>query len=168
MSLKADLADWDMKSADVIAAIYQRYCDDAEFQAQVVAMAVGVFERGATWLLKRDLEARKTPLATELAERIFASTAKTQHWEAKLHILQIMMWLPLSPKHLPAALDFVRSCLTSDRKFLRAWAYSGFYEIARQYPDYQVEAKRLFLHALEYETAGSVLARVRKVAGQGF
>ncbi len=168
MSLETDLANWDMKSTNVIAGMYQQYCDDPEFQSRIVELAAGEFERGATWLLKRDLEVRKTLLATELADKIFTKASKTRHWEAKLHILQIMAWMPVSPTHLPAALDFVRGCMTSDRKFLRAWAYSGFYEIARQYPDYQVEAKQLFLHALDHEAAGSVLARVRRVAAQGF
>ncbi len=61
----------------------------------------------------------------------------------------------------------MRKCLEDDNKFVRAWAYNGFYELAKQYPEYRTEAGQLFEMALRDEAA-SVKARVRNVMKQGF
>ena len=62
---------------------------------------------------------------------------------------------------------FLRECLVNDTKFVRAWAYSGLYELAFQYPEYKEEAKQLFEMAMRDEPA-SVKSRIRKVMKEGF
>ena len=47
-------------------------------------------------------------------------------------------------------------------KFVRAWAYNGFYLLAVQHGEYEAEARQLLTMALRDEPA-SVKARVRNV-----
>ena len=89
-------------------------------------------------------------------------------WESKLHLLQCMAYLPVPKSQLPSVESFIRTNLTSDNKFVRAWAYSGFYQLARQVPTLQAEASALFHHALDTETAGSVRSRINRVIKLGF
>lgn len=62
---------------------------------------------------------------------------------------------------------FLRNCLISDNKFVRAWAYNGFYELALQYPAYKTEVKK-FLDMAMKDEAASVKARVRNILKRGF
>ncbi len=62
---------------------------------------------------------------------------------------------------------FLRQCLTDGNKFVRAWAYNGFYEISVQYPEYKKETKLFFEMAMRDE-APSVKARIRNIMKKGF
>ncbi|MEW8322573.1 MAG: hypothetical protein AB2606_07985 [Candidatus Thiodiazotropha taylori] len=62
---------------------------------------------------------------------------------------------------------FLRECLTSSNKFVRAWSYNGFYELAIQHPQYQQETKVFFEMAMR-DKAPSVKARIRNIMKRGF
>jgi hypothetical protein len=62
---------------------------------------------------------------------------------------------------------FVRIKLSDPNKFVRAWAYKGFYELAKAFPEYQTEASQFFEMAMRDEPA-SVKTRVGKILKQGF
>ena len=57
--------------------------------------------------------------------------------------------------------------MVENNKLVRAWAYNGFYEISRQYPEYKEETKKLFAMAMKDE-APSVKARIRNIMRTGF
>ena len=87
---------------------------------------------------------------------------KLEHWEARLHILQCMPYLPITKPEKKQVALFLRCCLTDHNKFVRAWAYSGFYELSIQYPEFRKEAMQFFDMA-EKDEAPSVKARIRNV-----
>ena len=62
---------------------------------------------------------------------------------------------------------FLRNCLVDNNKFVRAWAYNGFYELAVQYPEYEKETKQFFEMAMRDE-APSVKSRIRNIMKKGF
>jgi len=164
MSLQKEIAEWDNRSADTIAATYARYVCDEEFFVQVVKLMGEVsLQRATTWLIKHHLEKTTVLPKTNLAEEIYGHVDALVHWETKLHILQIMSYLPVPEKRLPKVEEFVGECLVSERKFVRAWAYSGFYQLAAQYPQFRLEQVKLFEFAAENETAGSVKSRIRQL-----
>jgi len=166
MSLRQEIAEWDNKSADAIADIYARYGGGEGFFAQVVKLMGEVpLQRGTTWLLKRDLEKSEDLPPEKLVDTVYGHVDRLEHWETKLHILQIMSHLPVPENQLAKVEVFVRECLTSEKKFVRAWAYSGFYQLAAQYPKFRKEQKALFEYAIENETAGSVISRIRRLVG---
>jgi len=55
-----------------------------------------------------------------------------------------------------------------EAKFVRAWAYGGFRELAAQHPKYQPEVSRTLEGALATETAASVLVQIRRARKRGF
>ena len=173
MTLKSEIASWNKRSHDEIEDIYQRFGESKDFSLQLAEM-IGdpELQLGATWLLKHHLEQLKFKVGQKVepkvADLIFESIHGFCHWESRLHILQIMDHLPIAKDKLKAVEYFVRECLVAENKFVRAWGFTGFCQIAEQYPDYKLEAKQLLQYALENETAGSVKARVRAELKKNF
>jgi hypothetical protein len=169
MSLRDEIASWDEKDAVAIGNVYHRYSSDDSFLADVVSLLPEPpLQRGATWLLKHHFEVDGGEIDSNLAQQIYGEVTGLQHWESRLHVLQCMQYLPIPKRNLKTVERFVRDGLVDEIKFVRAWAYNGFGELARQYPKYRDEAQRLCENALLHETAGSVKARVRRVLKQGF
>ena len=83
------------------------------------------------------------------------------------HILQCLPYLAIPKKDKDKVQRFLRKCLVEDNKFLRAWAYNGFYELAVQYPEHVEETKQFFEMAMRDE-APSVKARIRNMMKKGF
>lgn len=167
MTVEQDIARWDGKSADAIRQIYDRHASSSSFVPDILElMQQESLQNGATWLLKRHVENTGCPDPSAVAV-IYAALPLLAHWETKLHILQVIPSLPIPEAHRPAVETFLRECLVSDAKFVRAWAYGGFYELAARHPQYQEEAGQIFEVAMGEEPA-SVRARVRKVMSKGF
>ena len=89
-------------------------------------------------------------------------------WDGQLHILQIMSRLPIAASQQKEVENFLLKSITSNVKFVRAWAYDGFYQLACQHPEYRPQAEILFNDAIENDAAPSVIARVRNIWNQGF
>ncbi len=167
-TLRGEIAAWDQKSSADIGAIYDRFCRDSGFAQSLIDMLdQPPLQRGATWLLKHHLEAGAA-LSPDMADLIYRQADRMSNWESTLHLLQSMAFLPVPAARLAQTQAFVRRNLNSDNKFVRAWAYDGFYRLARQFPALQAEASALFHAALDTETAASVLVRIRKLAEAGF
>ena len=90
-----------------------------------------------------------------------------EHWESRLHVLQSIPYMPIPGTHKKKVETFLRECLVDDVKFVKAWAYSGFYELAVQYPEYQDEAEQFFEMAMRDQPA-SVRSRIRNIMKKGF
>lgn len=167
MSLKQEIASWDGKSSSDIDAIYTRHCDDEYFDSKIIEFSrKAVLQKGATWLLKRHLEDGQKLEANKSAA-LFKLLPKLEHWESRLHILQCLPYMQISKAAKENVEIFLRSCLMGDNKFERAWAYSGFYELSLQYPEYKEETKQFFEMAMRDE-APSVKARIRNIQKKGF
>jgi hypothetical protein len=98
---------------------------------------------------------------------LFKLLPKLERWESKLHILQCLPYIQISSAAKENVEVFLRRCLIDDNKFVRAWAYNGFYEISLQYPEYKEETKQFFEMAMRDE-APSVKARIRNIMTKGF
>lgn len=163
-----EIRAWDGRSAAAIRGVFDRYGGEAWFlDALIGGMADEGLERGATWLLKHALEGG-SELTKGQVEGVYRCAEGLGHWEAKLHVLQSMGWMPVGGRQAKRVARFVEGCLGHERPFVRAWAYSGFHCLARWQPRYREEALALLEDALEAERAASVLARVRKLVKAGF
>ena len=163
VSINQEIANWDGKSSSDIGAIFARRCDDKGFVSQLIASAQNAdLQPGATWLLKRHLEDGRRLRKSEVA-KLFKLLPQLEHWESKLHVLQSIPYLSISKTDKKRVEKFLRECLLHTNKFVRAWAYNGFYEISLQYPEYEEEAKTFFEMAMRDE-APSVKARIRNIA----
>ncbi len=169
MTLQTDIATWNVKSATDIRAIYNRYAHTSRFCHTLINLCQHPdLERGSTWLLKHHCEQTKKPLTTKLAENLYTAAPKLQSWAARLHILQSMQHVPVPASRTRQAVRFLDACLASENKLVRAWAYSGYYELALTHPRFRTEASELLDDARNTETAPSILARVRLLRKAGF
>ena len=162
MSLTRQLAGWDGKSSEDITKIYQSHSNEAGFIDEICNCLTDTnLQTAATWLIKHALEQNCT-LTSEQQRLILTQVSSASNWHSQLHLLQSLSYL-IIPEDLKCALErFIRHCLTSDNKFLRAWAYSGLYYLALQYPEYKTEVNAFFELALTDE-APSVKARIRQL-----
>lgn len=166
MGVEHDLKAWNGKSADDIREIYQQHRDAPGFEAEILELLRhGKLQAGATWLLKRHV-VQAGGMAVDHAEMLYRSLDGLQDWEAKLHVLQCMAYVPVPESSKRDVRTFLLRGTENDRTFVRAWSYSGLHELAAQYPEYREETRRLLARAVQCESP-SVKARIRKVAGEG-
>lgn len=169
MSLDDELAKWDGKSKDFISDVFDRHHDKPGFLTSLASMFDDPkLQSGATWLLKHHFDQGGEPLDENLVVTVYKMTPILVQWDAKLHVLQCITQMPIPDSEMRTVEAFIRHCLTDDAKFVRAWAYSGFCELARRFPQFQAEATHVLNQALSCETAGSVLSRVRRELKRGF
>ncbi len=167
MSIKQKIEAWDGKSANDVVEIYEHYHGKPDFVDSIVKLIKDAStQKGATWLLKKWLESGKTIKSGDVGE-VYAALQTLKDWESKLHILQSMPFMPVEKNERENVESFLRVTLTDSNKFVRAWSYNGFYELALQYPEYINEAEQFFEMALRDEAA-SVKARVRNIMKKGF
>lgn len=167
MNIKQKMASWDGKSAAKIKSIYDIHKADDKFLDTIIdCLFVDNYEKGATWLLKAWLEAGNY-IAPQQITHIYSSLEQLKYWEAKLHILQSIPFMPISNAESNKVHSFLRLTLTDQNKFVRAWSYNGFYELSRQHARYKSETNHFFEMAIRDE-AQSVKARIRNIIKNGF
>jgi len=115
----------------------------------------------ATWLLKR-LAEKKSQFTTQQIATIFDSLTDLAHWEARLHICQMLQHVRIPKGSEKKVAWFLERTLSEENRFLRAWAYNGFYELAKQHPQYCDYAMEQ-LDRGEAEKSAAVRARIRNI-----
>ncbi len=115
----------------------------------------------ATWLLKRLAES-KTQFNPKQLAAILDSLSEFTHWEAKLHVCQMLPHVIIPKASERKVVWFLEMSLSETNKFLRAWAYNGFYELAKQHPEYFAYAMEQ-LDRGEAEKSAAVKARIRNI-----
>jgi len=167
MGIEQALEEWDGKSADDIRAIYEFYLKEPDFIDSIVNLTKNqLSQKGSTWLLKAWLE-EGNRLEDSKIKEIYNLLDKLCHWETKLHILQSIPFMPIENQEKKYVDRFLRITLIDTNKFVRAWSYNGFYELARQHPEYISEAKQFFEMAMRDE-APSIKARIRNIMKKDF
>ena len=167
MSIEQEIISWDGKSSSDLGAIYSRYKDNNAFVPQIVELSKQeALQKGATWLLKHYLENGGVIDANQVS-KMYKLLPNLNHWETKLHMLQCIPYMRIAKAEKMDVETFLRKCLADSNKFVRAWAYNGFYEISSQYPEYKNETMQFFEMAMRDE-APSVKARIRNLLKKGF
>ena len=167
MCIERKIAKWDGKSAGYIKAVYASHKEDNHFPIKILSMLEHApLELGATWLLKAWLESGNR-LDSKQVKKVYRSLSNFEHWGARLHVLQSMPFMPIGRPECEKVYNFLKNNLSDTNKFVRAWTYNGFYELARQYPEYVDKTKKYFELAMKDEAA-SVKARIRNLLKKGF
>ena len=162
MTLEQEIDCCDGKSSSDIGGIYDRHKDHHGFTAKLIELSQKAeHQTAATWLLKRHLESDGKLAANEI-KKLFKTLPTLESWESKLHVLQCIPFMPIGRSQKKGVEAFLRLCLSDSNKFVRAWAYNGFYELACQHSEYKEEAKLFFKMAMKDE-APSVKARIRNI-----
>ncbi|HJT65559.1 MAG TPA: hypothetical protein VJ749_03845 [Pyrinomonadaceae bacterium] len=117
--------------------------------------------RQVTALLKR-LAENGTHFTSEQRRAIFDSLAEIKDWESKLHLCQMLQHVQIPKASQANVAWFLERCLSEPNKFLRAWAYHGFYELAKQHRAYRQLALD-HLDRAEREQSAAVKPRIRNI-----
>ena len=118
-------------------------------------------QSAASWLLRRYSQAGAT-LSPKQTERLLSVLTRDCHWEARLHVLQMMGDLALPLACVKKLWRALAEQTKDNNKFIRAWSCYGLAVIADQHPLYQERALTL-LAAGEQNEAASVRARIRRI-----
>ncbi|MCG8415645.1 MAG: hypothetical protein MI746_15625 [Pseudomonadales bacterium] len=162
LSLDKDIENWDGKSADDIALVFESHHKAPGFVRDLIRLAKQAdLQTGATWLLKAWFEADNRCSAMQ-CKQIYGLLDKLGPWEAKLHILQCMPYMPVAEASKDHVEFFLRTTLSDSNKFVRAWTYNGWHLLAEQFPEYKKEVDQFFEMAMRDEAA-SVKARIRNI-----
>ncbi len=161
-TLSEEIASWDGRSAAALESAYERHSGEEGFVGTILAGISDVeSERAATWLLKRHLEVGNS-LSAAGCRSVFGRLSVLEHWESKLHVLQCLPYLDIAEDDSVDLEKFLDACLESNRKFVRAWAYNGFNELALRFPQHREKVDTMLARAGESESA-SVRARIRNI-----
>lgn len=166
LNIREALSSWDGKSVDTLNDLYCRFSHDSSFIQTIISFiestnAQTSTKKGVTWLLKKHLESGGS-LSLSHQNLIYASLHPDEHWENRLHLLQCIPYIPVPPGKVKHLEDFLRKSLQDSNKFIRAWAYNGFYDLSQQFPEYKEEAEHFLTLAMKDE-APSVKARIRNI-----
>ena len=131
-------------------------------EAMIIAAADDdpMIQVAATWMLK-GLAARSADLSESQLELFFGSLSRLHDWQAKLHVCQMLQYVAIPEASQKNVSLFLERELEDENKFLRAWAYSGLFEVSKQFKSYSRRAKSLIDQGEADERAGSVKAHVR-------
>lgn len=163
--LKRDLEAVAGQPVADLQAVYDRRSEEPALGTELVSLlADPQLQKPASWMLRRHLEAGHA-LSVAQAKPLFRALSGLQDWETRLQVLQSLSYLPIGKREVKPLEAFLRDCLESENKFVRAWAYHGFHELALQHAQFQAEVDRLLERALEDEAA-SIKARVRNILKQ--
>ncbi len=160
----AAIAEYDGKGSESLesiaaeinpsSAVLQALCD-------LVGSDEARIQSASSWLLRRYLGAGATLSQMQTEQALTVLTAR-YHWEARLHVLQMMGNLTLTSSRVEQLWLALIEQTKDTNKFIRAWSYYGLAVIADQHPPYRDRALAL-LAAAEGEDAASVRARIRRI-----
>ena len=158
----AQLRAWNGKSVDYLRTLRNRCGTGQEIVAFLVSLISDVdVQVAVTWLLKQTADRMCAPVAA-CGNDIIAQLSQITHWVAQLHILQLLHCLSFSESHRLPLERFIRDCLVSTNKLVRAWGYGALGLLADAFPQYAEERDLRYIYALEHEAA-SVRARIRNM-----
>ncbi len=162
MTIEVEIEEWDGKSSDDIATVYNSHSKDLNFTDEIARLIKSkTYQKAASWLLKLHLESGNRLTIIQI-NSIYSFLLEIDNWETKLHLLQSMPFMPISKIEIKTVESFLRASIIDPNKFIRAWAYNGFYQMAVQHPEYMEETKQFFEMAMRDEAA-SVKARIRNI-----
>ncbi len=118
-------------------------------------------QTAATWVLKR-LQENGASYTAAQTKKLLDLLGQAAHWEAKLHLLQMLPKLAIPASHRDELHNNLSQLLEHDNKFIPAWAYNGLAELATQHSAYRIEVAELLKNGQQDEAA-SVKARIRNV-----
>ena len=165
--LKDRLASFDGKHVDILEEILSSVNPTKSVINELISLTADPdykTQSGSTWLLKNWAETGLEFTSAQL-KALLATLPDITFWEAKLHICQMLQNIRI-PKECDRILVwFLDRNLQDENKYLRAWTYSGFYELSLQFPEYNDHVRQI-LDEGETEKAAAVKARIRNIRKQ--
>jgi hypothetical protein len=165
MSIREELQQFDGKHTDVLERVLSRQRPTNSFIRGLVILVADKepkIQTAATWLLKQLAENDEVQFKAEHLMALFGSLSELTYWISKLHVCQMLQYVAIPRDSDRTVALFLERNLRDENKYLRAWSYNGFYELARQHEKYISYALEQ-LERGETDKAASVKARIRNI-----
>ena len=165
-TLSQQLQQWDGIHTEDLIKLYQAKAQDPLFFDTLIELCLHetMLQKASTWLIKHHYDQRQQ-LEDAAILKLLSACDHLEHWEAKLHILQIIPSFELKEQSIPLISSFIKSAFDEEKKFVRAAAYPAFFAMTKVLPDLQQELKQRCEKAMEVESA-SIKSKVRKILKQ--
>ncbi|HZS43681.1 MAG TPA: hypothetical protein VFC63_01150 [Blastocatellia bacterium] len=167
MPLRDEISRFDGRHVNVLEDVLASHRATDAFLSNLVILAGDEepnVQTSATWLLKKLVES-DVKLKKKHLIALFDSVSELNHWLPKLHICQMLEHLSIPAESKRNLKWFLEQNLEDSNKFLRAWTYNGFFQLAKQHREY-------FDYAMEQidrgdlEEAKSIRARIRAIRAE--
>lgn len=160
------LYEWKGTHVDYLISIYQSFIEDDGFLDTLIELYLSdkSLGRATTWLIKHHYD-KGNRLAKDQILKILSAVNDLEHWESKLHVLQLVPHFQIDREISENIEPFVQASIQSEKKFVKAAAYTAYFEIVKNIPELRNELRLLCDRALETESA-SVKSKVRKIVKQ--
>lgn len=165
--LKALYFQWDGTHTNLLKEVYEANCSDTSFIPLTITLFAknNELEVSTTWILKHHVEKGGEIAAAEL-ERFLEKGAALRDWESQLHFLQIIPKISLSKKQAEHLEHSIRPLLFVDKKFVKAAAFTAYFEVVKLIPELQTEFRLICEDELEKSSA-SVKVSIRRILKNG-
>ncbi|MCP4099261.1 MAG: hypothetical protein GY748_23805 [Planctomycetaceae bacterium] len=165
MNLIDELGKFDGKRTAPLDKIAQRILHRKGIVNELIAFAQSndiKIQSAATWLLKNLNEQRNLFSEAQTVDLIDL-LSNLNHWDAKLHVLQILPSLTIPSQHFDPLQRNLKANTQSENKLLRAWSFNGLAVLADQRSTSRSEVNRI-LSGAQNDPAASVRARIRQIS----
>lgn len=157
------MQDWDGTSAAALAAVYVEHSGRCDFQTNLISACQNpATERAATWLVKHHCETGQSSFSPEACTRLYMTLPAFEAWDAQLHVLQVMDFLPVPKEAAQVVFDVARDGANSAQKLICAWSLYGVAKLAAEHPEYRAAAKAILEEAAQLAPKGAIAVRLRK------
>ncbi|MCV6622600.1 MAG: hypothetical protein OIF51_12710 [Cellvibrionaceae bacterium] len=166
----SSLESWDGRSAEDLEKLYRKYSANDDFAKILEDWADSVstsikLQNALSHLLKQHCDNGYIVQAKQ-NRSILSVLENEPHWQTLLHILQSFKSFELIEEDRASWERVLKSALSSENKFVRAWSYYAWALFADRFPGYKPEVNDYIEMALRDEAA-SVKARIRQMQKQG-
>ncbi len=165
LDVKKTFESYDGKSVDPFRSVAEMLPATPGVLKELTGMAAGgsdAVEVGSTWVIKKLLEDGVDPPAST-GSRIVRLLGTLRSNDAILHVLQALPYLSLNQRDRTTLHSMLKPLVSTDNKFVRAWAYNGYAVLAKGDSAYRKETLKLFERAMKQESA-AVKARIRNAS----
>jgi hypothetical protein len=161
--LKELYLQWDGTHTAYLKNLYREYRDDPALIPATLALleTAQAVEVSCSWVLKHHVDQGEM-LSSDQVDQLVKKMAGLRFWESRLHLLQIIPNVSLTPAHAEQLEPSIRPLLFADKKFVKAAAFTAYFEIVTLIPELQHEFRLICEDALEKASA-SVNVRIRRV-----
>lgn len=160
--LKEWYLQWDGTHTDYLKNLYREYRDDPSFIPATLALleTEEAVEVPSSWVLKHHVDQGEM-LSSDQVAQLVKILDGLSFWESQLHLLQIIPNVSLTTAHAEHLEPSIRPFLFADKKFVKAAAFTAYFEIVILIPELQHEFRLICEDALERASA-SVKVRIRR------
>lgn len=163
IELEEKLLEWDARHTAMLINLYYHNIDDVDFIDDIIKLYLKSIElqHATSWLIKYYID-NGNSLSKWQLEKVFSIASSLEHWESKLHVLQLIPQQNIPQETQKAIEPFIKENLFTHKKFVKAAAFQAYYELVKLIPELKNEFRTMCSNAMVNESA-SVKSKIKRI-----